>query len=320
MEALLRKYFWLVDFAVAGLAAIFMARATASMAEAEFARMTPQRKPDAVAESAREKPAPSKEIGELLARNVFCSSCPPFEDPVETPAAGEPGAVVQDPATAEPEKTSMPVMLVAIMFAPPPTPPWHSLAVIKDTEVNGAGAYGVGDIVRDAKVIEIAEQRVLFDNRGRLEYLDLLAEPAPPPTEEAPKPRAKEEGGGRPQDELAAELDRGLKKTGEHAYELQRSTLEQVLGNMSLLSRSARIVPEMRDGKPAGFRLYSVRPEGPFAKIGMMNGDVIYAINGLEMASPDKALAVYSKLKSARHLSVSLERNGQKITKEYTIR
>ncbi len=117
-----------------------------------------------------------------------------------------------------------------------------------------------------------------------------------------------------------AELDRGIKKTGEHNYEVQRATVDSLLGNMSLLSRSARIVPEIRDGKAAGFRLFSVRPDGPFAKIGLQNGDVISAINGLEMTSPDKALEVYTKLKSASHLSVGLERNGQKINKEYNIR
>ena len=89
---------------------------------------------------------------------------------------------------------------------------------------------------------------------------------------------------------------------------------------MSALSRAARIVPEMKDGRAAGFRLFSVRPDGPFAKIGLQNGDVISAINGLEMSSPDQALMVYTKLKSASHLSVGLERNGQKITKEYNIR
>ena len=79
-------------------------------------------------------------------------------------------------------------------------------------------------------------------------------------------------------------------------------------------------MPEVRDGKAAGFRLFSVRPDGPFGKIGLQNGDVIYAINGLEMISPDKALEIYTKLKSANHLAVALERNGQKITKDYNIR
>ena len=89
---------------------------------------------------------------------------------------------------------------------------------------------------------------------------------------------------------------------------------------MALLSRSARIVPEMKDGKAAGFRLFAVRPEGPFALIGMQNGDILSSINGLEITSPEKALEVYAKLKSASHLSLGMERNGQKITKEYNIR
>src|SRR4029079_12465657 len=88
----------------------------------------------------------------------------------------------------------------------------------------------------------------------------------------------------------------------------------------SMLSRSARIVPEIRDGRAAGFRLFSVRPDGPFAKIGLQNGDVISAINGLELTSPDKALEVYTKLKSASHLSVGVERNGPQVPKAYNIR
>jgi general secretion pathway protein C len=115
-------------------------------------------------------------------------------------------------------------------------------------------------------------------------------------------------------------MEKGIKKTGEHSYEVQRGTVDSLLGNMAVLSRSARIVPEVRDGRAAGFRLFSVRPDGPFAKIGIQNGDVIYAINGLDMTSPDKALEIYTKLKSANHLSVALERNGQKITKDYNIR
>ena len=43
-------------------------------------------------------------------------------------------------------------------------------------------------------------------------------------------------------------------------------------------------------------------------------------INGYALDSADKALEVYTKLKTANHLSVGLERNGQKVTMDYTIR
>ena len=91
-------------------------------------------------------------------------------------------------------------------------------------------------------------------------------------------------------------------------------------GQHGCARQGARIVPETRDGKSAGFRLFSIRPDGPFAKIGLLNGDVVSSINGLEMTSPDQALLAYTKLKTANHLSVAIERNGQKITKDYNIR
>jgi general secretion pathway protein C len=311
VESFLRKHFWAVDLVAAGVCGLFLARATSGFAEAELVSATPAHAPPLTA--VRNLVAKDKGFEPVLKRNMFCSSCPPIEDTKEEVAAD--GPIDPTAATQDSVRTSMPISLMAVMYAPPPAGIRYSMAVIRDTETLGSGAFAVGDAVRDAKVIGIEETRVHFDNKGKAEYLDLFAAPEPPPEVKAVEGEKK-----APSDELAAELDRGLKQTGDHNYELQKGTLEQVLGNMALLSRSARIVPEIRDGKPAGFRLYSVRPEGPFAKIGMQNSDVIYAINGLEMSSPEKALEVYSKLKSARHLSVSLERNGQKITKEYNIR
>ena len=57
-----------------------------------------------------------------------------------------------------------------------------------------------------------------------------------------------------------------------------------------------------------------------FAKIGMQNADLIKAINGLDMSTPDKALEAYTKLKTASHLTVMLERRNENITLDYQIR
>jgi general secretion pathway protein C len=306
LEALLRKYLWAIDLVIIALCAVFLARASVSAVEASI--VVPQ--PRAAARLARNQ-APTvytKEIDDILKRNVFCSTCPPIIPPAE-----EPGG----PAAPEaPQKTSLPLALMGIMYSPPPLGLKWSVAIVRDTEDKTMGAFGVGSKVHDATITEIQETRIYLDNGGKTEFLDLLDAanaPTPAPAVAAVTPQP----GG---DALSQEMDRGIRKTGEHAYEIQRQTLESVLGNMNLLSRSARIVPEIKDGKSAGFRLYSVRPDGPFAKIGMQNGDVISSINGLELSSPEKALEVYSKLKSASHLSLGLERNGQKVTKDYSIR
>jgi len=310
VEAVLRKYLWVLDLVVTALCAVFLARAAASAVESSLV-IPPLRMPNRLARASTET-VYSKEVEQILRRNVFCSTCPPI---IDDPTKDTPTADNQPP-----QKTSLPLALLAVMYAPPPSDPRWSVAIIRDTEEKSTGPFAVDAKVHGATIKDIQETRIYIENSGKTEFLDLLDQNAAAAGAAAAAQPAAPTVASNQGDALSQELDRGIKKMGEHNYEIQRQTLESVLGNMNLLSRSARIVPEIRDGKAAGFRLYSVRPDGPFAKIGMQNGDVISAINGLEITSPEKALEVYAKLKSASHLSVGLERNGQKVTKDYSIR
>ena len=309
METLLRKYLWALDLAVIAVAALFAARATGVFLESVLSRNTPALKSVRRASADATTPATfyGKQVEAILKRNIFCSTCPPI---LPEPKKDDDSP----PPVPEPTRTSLPLRLMAIMFSPPPNDPRWSVAVIRDTEKNAAGPYVIGSTIRQATVVDIQETRIYLDNAGRPEYLDLIDKPQAAPVAGPAAPVAPSS------DPLAAEMEKGIKKLSEHSYEVQRGTVDTLLGNMAVLSRSARIVPEIRDGKAAGFRLFSVKSDGPFGKIGLQNGDVIYAINGLEMTSPDKALEIYTKLKSANHLAVALERNGQKITKDYNIR
>jgi general secretion pathway protein C len=305
METLLSKYLGAVDLVVIALCAIFGARATATVIESSLLSGIPSAKHGSKPAASAAPAVYTKQVEEILKRNIFCSTCPPI-----LPVPVTPGA----PVVPELQRTSLPLKLLAIMFAPAPADPRWSMAIIRDNDAKTAGPYAIGSKLREATVSEIDEVKVYLDfGGGRIEYLELLDRPTPPPG--APVVAA-----AAPADPFAAELEKGIKKTGANSYEVQHSTLDALLGNMGALSRAARIVPEMRDGKSIGFRLFSIKPDGPFGKIGLQNGDVISAINGLEMNSPDKALEVYTKLKTANHLSVGLERNGQKMTEDYNIR
>jgi len=310
METLLRKYLWAIDLAVIVVSATFAARATGVMIETALGRATPA-VPALHRVSSDSAPTThyNKDVEAILKRNMFCSTCPPIIEEPKTEADAPPPPPL-------PMRTSLPLKLMAIMFSPAPNDPRWSVAVIRDTERNSAGPYSIGDMVREVTVVDIQETRIYLDNAGKSEFLDLLdAPPAPPPAAAAAAPPPAPST-----DPFAAELEKGIKKTSENGYEIQRGTVDSMLGNMAALSRAARIVPEVRDGKSAGFRLFSVKPDGPFGKIGLQNGDVINAINGMEMTSPDNALQVYTKLKAANHISVAIERNGTKLTKDYNIR
>ena len=91
------------------------------------------------------------------------------------------------------------------------------------------------------------------------------------------------------------------------------------MGNLSEVATKARIVPSFKNGKPNGFKLFSIKPGSIYSKIGLRNGDVIQSINGYEMNSPDKALEIYQKLKDSTSITVDIQRRGRAMTMNYGI-
>jgi general secretion pathway protein C len=284
MDRLLRKYLWTIDLAALAACATFLAGGAASAMEGAIVLPTP---PTHAAKTSAPR------TRQPFSRNLFCSTCPAL-DAVATKA----------PLEAAP--TPLPLSLVAVMYAPPIKGVDWSMAIVRDKEDGAIGAFVTGGKLRDATITRIEETRVALDRGGRREFLELR--------QSAPILTSTSAPAARTTDGLE-----GIRKTGPNSYEVERATLESLLGNMNLLASSARILPEVRDGQ-AGLRFASVRPDGPFARIGLQNGDLLSTVNGLDISKPEKAIDAYTKLRSASHISLGLERQGQKLTIEYSIR
>lgn len=133
--------------------------------------------------------------------------------------------------------------------------------------------------------------------------------PPPPPPPAAPDPDAA----------LDAALAAGIRKIDDTHYQLKSDLLDQVLQNPMALAKGARIVPAMRNGHPAGFKIYAVRPGSIYARLGIVNGDTFRSINGRSLDSADKALEAYTALRDAKKLELDLERRGAPLTITITI-
>jgi hypothetical protein len=121
-------------------------------------------------------------------------------------------------------------------------------------------------------------------------------------------------------DRLADELVRGVRKLGEGRYEIERGAIELALRNLGSLSGMVRVAPDVREGKPSGFRLVAISADGPFAKLGLRRDDVLVSVNGLDIRTPDSALDAHAKLKSASRLALGLLREGRELVQVYTVR
>lgn len=105
----------------------------------------------------------------------------------------------------------------------------------------------------------------------------------------------------------------------ENKCTILRSLLERLLENTTELATQARIVPSIHDGKPNGFKLYAIRPNAFFGRIGLQNGDTIQMVNGSDLSSPDKALEVYTKLRTVDSVVIEGERRGAPFKLELSI-
>lgn len=190
--------------------------------------------------------------------------------------------------------------------------PDESMAIFEDTtpdqETHGVQ---VGDqLINKAEVVAIDWRNVFVNNGGRCESFSLEAAPK----KAARKPVAAVTKG------KADGLGKGITKTSDTEFTIPRQEIDNVLSNLNKVATQARIVPSFHNGKANGFKLFSIRPNSLYSKIGIQNGDIVQKINGYEINSPDKALEIYSKLKDAQGISVDLVRRGKSKTLSYSIR
>ena len=164
--------------------------------------------------------------------------------------------------------------------------------------------------------------RVIVLNNNRREYIDgtpgdgSAVAYAPPTMPIVAAVGARGNDGAPPSVALGA----SIKSTGENEYEIPRAEIDKTLSNLNDVAMQARIVPAFKDGVAQGFKLFSIRPDSIYTKIGIQNGDVIKRINGFDLNSPEKALEIYSKLKESSRIDIEVERNGAAVRKTYNVK
>ena len=106
----------------------------------------------------------------------------------------------------------------------------------------------------------------------------------------------------------------------KHHCVVTRAFVDKLLENTNELATTVRIVPFIGDGKPEGFKLFSMKPTSVWHALGFANGDVVTTINGMDMTSQEKALEIYTRLRTATDFAVRIVRRGEPMTLQYEIR
>lgn len=338
MNQLIRKYFWAVKLAGIALLALLTAGFVNDWVGSKFfLAPSPPNVDAADAAQTQAEPAFGRVAAGVVATRVLSQRRIFNLDPPQ-PVVSEAETPKEEPKEEEPphqdgevEDSQLPIDLVGTLVAVDAA---NSVATFQIQGENKIGWVGSEFLDGKAKIDSIGQRYVVFlegDHRtvvrlwgaknagaaqpgmpGRPDLKYPLANPPtagirPPPTP-----------GGGPADR-AQSIREGIQKTGAYDYQISRSMLDSELKDLGKLQSEARVVPHYKDQQYQGFKLVGVRPGSLYRAIGIRSGDVITAVNGTAIDSPNKALELFEQLKNSADIKVDIERRGQAKTLSYQI-
>ncbi len=167
--------------------------------------------------------------------------------------------------------------------------PKRGVAIISDG--GPSKVYSVGDNVNGATLHSVYLDHVILDRAGTLETLLL-----PRLVVGRPAPRASR-AGGDPRTVAAVDNIRRM-------VQQDPGILDQVMRAVASYDSAA--------GKLRGFRAYPGKNRAIFSKLGLKPGDLVTAINGTQLDDPAHSQDVFNTIQSSDHVTVTVERAGQK--------
>jgi general secretion pathway protein C len=323
-DLLLKKYFTGVVLAFVALAAYFQAAGATQLVGAAFSSPVSSALPVRVAPAPVAMSHPRPVAESIIARNPFDSITGPLDaKPVDTPVPTKSDVDASDPLTAPVcdapaafiiTESTNPIWSVAALQAPgEPRPRMHRVG----DDVGGKTVEFIGFNPRENT------PSVWLSSGGTLcQAMLFRTQPAipaaaPAPAAAAPTPPPVAAGGPNP---VPADIASKIQKISDTEFNIDRSVVDKILENQAELMKSARIVPETKDGKVLGIRLFGIRPDTLLGTLGIQNGDRLDAINGFNMGSPEKALEAYARLRTASSLDVNVNRRGAPVAIAFHIK
>jgi general secretion pathway protein C len=325
LDPLLRKYFPVLVLAMLALSAYFEASGASELVGAAF--IAPPSSASASRFPARPPPLPREELRTaepIIDRNPFDSVTGPLNaKPIETPA---PVPKESELATKDPLHVDPCEGITAFIITEATDRLW-SVAALQGTGEPRPRMRRVGDDVSGKHVEYIGfnpaenSPSVWLSGGGAL-CQTLLFRTAPPPAAASAAPSASAEVAPAPSrgaPSVPTDIASKIKKISDTEFHVDHAVIDNILEHQADLMKSARIVPEQKDGKMVGIRLFGIRPDTLLGTLGIQNGDRLESINGFDMASPEKALEAYARLRTASSLNVKVNRRGAPMSIDYQI-
>ncbi|MFQ5469885.1 MAG: type II secretion system protein GspC [Gammaproteobacteria bacterium] len=182
--------------------------------------------------------------------------------------------------------------------------------IVASDDPNGGGAiiaqpngserfYKVGArLPGNAELKEIHPDKVILQRNNRLEALKL------------PKDSIDIGSGVPGATQRGASRSTGSSRTARVAPARLRQYRQMIVNNPQRIADLVRVQPHREGGRFVGYRLQPGRDRALFSQVGLLPGDVVTAVNGIQIDNPAKGFNVMNQLKESSQINVNILRNG----------
>ncbi|MDF1535509.1 MAG: type II secretion system protein GspC [bacterium] len=301
-----RFLFTFADVALLVLAALFASRVVSAILVSPSEPARPAAV-SGVQDAAGARIAPPTDTGAILGKNLFGSRI--------DGSSRSPVDISDDDLEKLPEST-LPLKLLGTVVQ---VEGKRSFAVIQDTGTRQQQLYFAGEEIQEGvELASVSRNRVVLVRNGQEEILERAEDGVPSPPARQAAARSRRQRPSPAGDTASGDIS--VRKMGDNSYVMDRREVEGVLQDFNKLLTQIRVVPHFADGKPDGFKVFNIRPGSLFAQLGMVNGDIIKRVNGLDITGPEQALQMFTQLRDESSVAVDLERFRKNITLQYDIR
>lgn len=194
-------------------------------------------------------------------------------------------------------------------------------AVLHDTETGLTSVRRPGDaLAAGHEVLDVERDRVRVITEQGVDclYAGVVdAEEMRPARRRANTEPLQNSPTEEPASEAVAEFEESTPEQREDpppgTYRVARSTVDAVANDPgSVGAASTRISSEIGEsGETVGLRITGIGRNSALRQAGLRNGDVLVAVNGQAVDSPQRGIAVYQRLSTSSSVSVELLRRGE---------
>lgn len=171
-------------------------------------------------------------------------------------------------------------------------------AVVEEKGKGKQKIYRIGDMIGSARLIRITRNAAILTSGGR-ELVMRIKESAP--------------GGSL--------MTRSGRPDSSHApsgISISREEVNRNLADLKSIMSQAVVRPFLKEGVQEGFIISNIVPGSLYERLGLQNGDVVVDVNGQTLSGADDLMNLVQVMQSGGSISVSLIRNGNSETINYS--